>query len=39
MQDWGVKYHRIQFGKPAGDYYIDDKMIGLDVLAELDKIK
>jgi len=22
---WGVKYHKIFFGKPAGDIYIDDK--------------
>ena len=23
--DWGVKYHRLFLGKPAGDIYIDDK--------------
>ena len=22
---WGVKYHKIFFGKPAGDIYVDDK--------------
>ena len=22
---WGVKYHRLFLGKPAGDFYIDDK--------------
>lgn len=38
MSDWGVKYHRLQFGKPAADYYIDDKMISLDTLAQFDKI-
>jgi len=38
MQAWGVKYHRLHFGKPAADYYIDDKMIGLDTLAQLDKV-
>jgi hypothetical protein len=38
MSDWGVRYHRLQFGKPAADYYIDDKMIGFDTLAALDKI-
>lgn len=38
MSDWGVKYHRLQFGKPAADYYIDDKMMGLDTLADLDKV-
>ena len=38
MMEWGVKHHRLQLGKPAADYYIDDKMIGLDTLAQLDKI-
>lgn len=27
LRDWGVKYHKIYFGKPAADYYIDDKAI------------
>jgi phosphoglycolate phosphatase-like HAD superfamily hydrolase len=27
LGDWGVKYHELEFGKPAGDYYIDDKAI------------
>jgi hypothetical protein len=25
LKEWGVKYHEILFGKPAADYYIDDK--------------
>jgi histidinol phosphatase-like enzyme len=25
LSNWGVKYHQIFFGKPAGDFYIDDK--------------
>jgi ribonucleotide monophosphatase NagD (HAD superfamily) len=25
--EWGLKYHQIFFGKPAGDFYIDDKAI------------
>ena len=25
LSDWGVKYHEIYFGKPAADYYVDDK--------------
>ena len=25
LSDWGVKYHRLFLGKPAGDIYIDDK--------------
>ncbi|MBN1202578.1 MAG: acylneuraminate cytidylyltransferase family protein [Anaerolineae bacterium] len=35
MQEWGVKHHELRFGKPAADYYIDDKMIGLEKLAQL----
>lgn len=25
LEAWGVKYHDLYFGKPAGDLYIDDK--------------
>ena len=25
LADWGVKYDQLFLGKPAGDYYIDDK--------------
>jgi len=25
--EWGVKYHELFMGKPAADYYIDDKGI------------
>tara|TARA_R110002110_G_scaffold137526_2_gene322677 strand:+ start:863 stop:1183 length:321 start_codon:yes stop_codon:yes gene_type:complete len=25
LEDWGVKYHQLFLGKPAGDIYIDDK--------------
>jgi len=25
LREWGVKYHRLFLGKPAGDIYIDDK--------------
>ena len=32
MQAWGVKYHELHFGKPAGDHYIDDRMIPLEML-------
>tara|TARA_Y100000593_G_C4239080_1_gene301149 strand:- start:429 stop:749 length:321 start_codon:yes stop_codon:yes gene_type:complete len=27
LKNWGVKYHQITLGKPAGDIYIDDKGI------------
>lgn len=29
LKVWGVKYDSLQFGKPSGDFYIDDK--GLNV--------
>jgi capsule biosynthesis phosphatase len=25
LQEWGVKYHALFLGKPAGDIYVDDK--------------
>jgi len=25
LKEWGVKYHKLFLGKPAGDLYIDDK--------------
>ena len=27
LEEWGVKYHDLFLGKPAGDIYIDDKGI------------
>jgi hypothetical protein len=27
LRDWGCKFHELHMGKPAGDYYIDDKGI------------
>lgn len=30
MQQWGVRYHELRFGKPPADYYIDDKLISLE---------
>lgn len=29
LKDAGLKYHELIFGKPAADYYIDDRMIEL----------
>lgn len=25
LDDWGVRYHELLFGKPAADIYVDDK--------------
>jgi len=27
LDGWGVRYHQLFLGKPAGDFYIDDKGI------------
>jgi len=29
FQKWGVKYHKIFFGKPTADLYIDDKCVNI----------
>ena len=29
MQTWGVKYHELMFGKPAADYYVDDRAVNI----------
>jgi len=34
LQSWGVKYHKLLFGKPAADYYIDDKNLDLEFLGQ-----
>jgi hypothetical protein len=30
LKDWNVKYHKIIFGKPSYDVFIDDKAIRFD---------
>jgi len=35
MTEWGVKYDELMFGKPAGDYYIDDKNLLLPDVVKL----
>ncbi len=32
LHRWGVPYHELHFGKPAADYYVDDRMISLATL-------
>jgi CMP-N-acetylneuraminic acid synthetase len=34
---WDVPYHELYFGKPAGDYYVDDRMIALSEIRRLAK--
>lgn len=35
MADWGVRHHKLLFGKPAADYYIDDKNASMDEIRRL----
>jgi hypothetical protein len=35
MKKWGLKYTELIFGKPAADFYIDDKMLSLTDLVNL----
>jgi CMP-N-acetylneuraminic acid synthetase len=39
MADWGVLHHALHFGKPAADYYVDDRMLSLQTLAMIDTLK
>jgi hydroxymethylpyrimidine pyrophosphatase-like HAD family hydrolase len=34
LSSWGAKYHTLMLGKPAGDFYIDDKGISAHVYFE-----
>jgi hypothetical protein len=29
MIQWGVKFHELRLGKPAADYYVDDRMLDM----------
>jgi hypothetical protein len=35
MKEWSVKYNLLLFGKPASDFYIDDKLIDIESLKKL----
>jgi len=34
LHAWGVKYHSLFFGKPAADFYVDDKAVPIEQLQE-----
>lgn len=38
MREWGVQHHELRLGKPAADFYIDDRMLSLAELASLDRV-
>jgi dTDP-glucose 4,6-dehydratase len=29
LEKWGLRYHELRLGKPAGDYYVDDRMLSI----------
>jgi len=29
LNQWGLKYHELHFGKPNADFYIDDKAVDI----------
>lgn len=35
MNGWGVNYDELKFGKPNADYYVDDKMLGVEALISI----
>ena len=35
MEKWKVKYHELKFGKPAADFYVDDRILSLDSLQKI----
>ena len=35
FQSWGLLYHELRFGKPAADYYVDDRMITVEMLCAM----
>jgi nucleoside-diphosphate-sugar epimerase len=32
---WGLKYHELKFGKPAADYYVDDRLLSIGQMGKL----
>jgi len=30
LKKWNLKYHKLIFGKPSYDYFIDDKAMGFE---------
>lgn len=39
MESWGVKYTKLMFGKPAGDYYVDDHNLDILTLKQAVRMK
>ena len=30
LREWGVRHHELHFGKPAADYYVDDRNLSIE---------
>jgi len=39
FEEWGVKYHKLHFGKPVYDLFIDDKNINSDTFFDMKENK
>mgnify|MGYP001765965463 FL=1 len=37
FERWGLRYHELHFGKPAADYYIDDRLMPISALQAMTK--
>jgi nucleoside-diphosphate-sugar epimerase len=35
LRAWGLRYHELLFGKPAGDFYVDDRMLPLELMEQV----
>lgn len=35
---WGLRYHDLRFGKPAADYYVDDRLMPISALQAMAKL-
>jgi nucleoside-diphosphate-sugar epimerase len=35
---WGLRYHELHFGKPAADYYIDDRLMPIGALQAMARL-
>ena len=38
LEEWGVRYDEIIFGKPCADLYVDDKGVGIEMIPHLEEI-
>ena len=39
FQRWGLHFHELRFGKPAGDYYVDDRLLSVGALAAMARVE